>query len=206
MRRNANKLFHGKPTGPSPLSCSSSQARAFMLLEGANVGIHEKVRIDQNHLKDSLSATARISATLSTFAALHKPSSTERVRYSPRFLAGAIMRFMPSRRASLTSALNLTPRCLPKRLSDAATSPSRVIVVRMHQSIMSLMHWMQMLATQRPACKRFHCHTEPAQQCRRVQVVQIFASRIKLNGVALALLNSPKPAFLKTFARRASPA
>src|SRR4026207_1153297 len=121
IRRKANKLFHGSATGEFPLSVVQPGARALMLLEEANVGVDEKVRVDQNHLKDSPSATARTSAILFTLAARHEPSPTERGRHSPRFLAGAIMLCMPSRRASLTSTLNLSPRCLPKRLSEAAT-------------------------------------------------------------------------------------
>jgi len=79
--------------------CIQPSTCAFVLLEGADVRIDQEVGVDENHLKDSPSATARTSATLSRFAARHEPRSTARVRKTLRFLAGALMHFIPSRRA-----------------------------------------------------------------------------------------------------------
>lgn len=43
------------------------------------MGVDEQIGIDQDRLKDSPSATARISAMLSTLAVRHAPRFTERV-------------------------------------------------------------------------------------------------------------------------------
>lgn len=91
-----------------------------------------------DHLNDSPSAIARTSVTLSRFAIRQGPRSTERVWKLLRFFTGPVILLLPSLSTRLSNALHFKRRVFARRLSAAATSFSKVIVVRTPQKIVYL--------------------------------------------------------------------
>src|SRR6185436_19792020 len=108
-----------------------------MLRERGDMCVNKEVRIDQNHRQASSSAAANTSATSSRLPTRQRPSETLLVRMG--FLGragGAKISLSPCRIASLTTVLRLALRTFWARFKSAATSLSRLKVVRIHQSIL----------------------------------------------------------------------
>jgi hypothetical protein len=93
------------------------------------------MRVDQDHLKVSLSTTATASPILSMFENRGRPSATLRVRKGSRRFDGASRSFSPLRRRSLISFSISTSRAFRMRSSAAATSSSKVKMVCVYQDI-----------------------------------------------------------------------
>src|SRR5215831_3915338 len=98
--------------------------------------INEDIGVDQNHLNDSVSASARASPILSRLARRTGPSATDFVRNDWVRFGRALISFSPRRKASLTSSFSPESVFFRSRSNEAATSSSNVKVVRMHQNIM----------------------------------------------------------------------
>jgi len=107
--------------------------------KGADVGVDQQVGVDQYHRKDSPSAIASTSETLSMAPTRQRPSDTGRVCGARRLGGGAAICSRPCRSASFTSFFRLALRALRNRSNAMATSLSSVRVVLMHQSIVDLM-------------------------------------------------------------------
>lgn len=104
------------------------------------MGIDEEVRIDQNHRNASSSVVANTSTTSSKLPTKQRPSETPLVRKG--FLGragGPKISLSPCRIASLTTVFRLALRSFWALFKSAATSLSRLSVVRMHHSINLLM-------------------------------------------------------------------
>src|SRR6185437_2483872 len=99
------------------------------------MGVDEEIRIEQDHRKASSSAVANTSATSSKLPTKQRPSETPLVRQG--FLGrtgGPKISLSPWRIASLTTVLRLALRTFCARFKSAATSLSRLRVVRMHHN------------------------------------------------------------------------
>src|SRR5450759_4533241 len=96
--------------------------------------IDENIRVDQDHLKASPSATARLSLMLSMLGSRIRPRSTTCVWDGSRCLGRTVKSLSPLRSASLTMSFKLASRARRNRSSSAATSSSSVRVVLIHLS------------------------------------------------------------------------
>ena len=114
-------------------------ARLLMMGRFFEIGVNEKIGINQNHLNVSPSATASTSPMLSRLGTWRAPSRIERVRNGFRRLVGALISLIPRRKASFTISLKLASRLRRNRSIAAAISSSIVNVVLMHHAICSLM-------------------------------------------------------------------
>jgi hypothetical protein len=101
--------------------------------------INEDIGINQNHLNDSASASARASPTLSMLARRTRPSATDFVWKDWMRFGRDVMSFSPRRKALLMSSFSPESLLFRSRSKAAATSSSKVNVVRMHQDITQLM-------------------------------------------------------------------
>src|SRR5260370_42129904 len=68
--------------------------RRAMLTERAHMGVDQNIGIEQDHLKDSPSATASASLTLSRGPVCTRPSATARVRNGSRGVARGLIALM----------------------------------------------------------------------------------------------------------------
>src|SRR5450759_1564978 len=103
----------------------------------------ENIRGDQEHLKASPSATARLSLMLSMLGSRIRPRSTTCVWDGSRCLGRTVKSFSPLRNASLTMSFKFASPVRRNRSIAAATSSSSVRVVLMHQGISFLMRGCQ---------------------------------------------------------------
>ena len=80
-RRNAINCRPGKPYGQrAAQAVIEPRPGSLMLHERADVGVDEKIGVEQNHRKASSSATASASVTLSRSPIRHRPKDTASVR------------------------------------------------------------------------------------------------------------------------------
>src|ERR1035437_11085234 len=105
--------------------------------------IDDNIRDDEDHLKASPSATARLSLMLSMLGNRIRPKSTTCVWDGSRCLGCAFKSPSPLRSASLTMSFKLASRARRNCSIAAATSSSSVRVVLMHQNISLLMRGYQ---------------------------------------------------------------
>jgi hypothetical protein len=96
--------------------------------------IDRNIRVDQNHLKASASATARLSLMLSMLANRNLPSATLFVLNGSRWL-GRVVKIAQSSAQSLIDDVFQGCIARPRNRSiAAATSSSSIRVVLMHQN------------------------------------------------------------------------